>query len=484
MVTLMHMPRTPRKILSFQIESATKRRMISRKSSGDKNGWTPISYPDPRIDYEECRIANARDHHHHEDKDMGSKLLLCDPDGILNFDGISMLADKMRAFDEKHTDSEKELSEEPSFDDPPRPVIAIAMTTRMDISDIIHDFAFYTFEDEEDMVNDAAMYFANYLHREWFSEDKDDGGTAHKYKRSGFRQDEELKGNVNAANEARAANGILIFISIKDNICFISSGNGISAVLPWWRLEKVEYSMNDNMRTGHYFDALVGAIADMTMMLDEGPPTPSEKVADFLTRFGVFLLFSVITFFMALNGEYRDRQLRYEDAELVSEMDSVERIKARRKLKSYNELSCPICLEPFMSNENESEGEGDRGGEDGSDRKSRQKMPRVDSFGIPICGSDKKILKILRCGHAFDETCWRIWISSEACTDPFLCPVCRTDIAHSREDRPADENGGELSRSVPTIQYGTFDESPSIRPDDENSEDSSIVDFGWPIVRR
>ena len=58
-------------------------------------------------------------------------------------------------------------------------------------------------------------------------------------------------------------------------------------------------------------------------------------------------------------------------------------------------------------------------------------MKRVDSFGIPIIGSDDKPIKLLRCGHIFDLSCWQMWVDSGT-GNPWICPVCRQDIGRPK----------------------------------------------------
>lgn len=323
------------------------------------------------------------------------------------------------------------------------PEIAVAIVSKMDLPDILHEFSFYTFEDEDDMINDAAQYFASYLHNAWFGRDGTNGGggAGESTKQGEGCEDQDY----NVRNEA---NGILIFISVADRVCFISSGNAIASVLPWWRLERVVSGMKDDMRSGDYFHAISSAIDDIALLLDEGPPTMSEKTVDFLRRFGVVLLFSSITFFLAICGEYRDRRKRYEQAEFLSEMDDVERDKARILQREFKTDSCPICLESFHNVK------------EGTSRGLDRGMTRFDSYGIPTKGNDGKEIKILRCGHIFDYTCWRCWITSSSCGDPGICPVCRSNITKRQRERDDESDVHEMmsnnNEEVHTDGYGTF----------------------------
>ena len=64
-------------------------------------------------------------------------------------------------------------------------------------------------------------------------------------------------------------------------------------------------------------------------------------------------------------------------------------MKAVTLMMEYNVQTCPICLEPFPSDD-----------DDATDNDN----------GIPKIGSDKLPIKLLRCGHAFDQTCWKCYV--------------------------------------------------------------------------
>lgn len=41
---------------------------------------------------------------------------------------------------------------------------------------------------------------------------------------------------------------------------------------------------------------------------------------------------------------------------------------------------------------------------------------------------------MLRCGHIFDESCWKTWVNS-GFGNPCICPVCRQDVGKSVQRR-------------------------------------------------
>jgi hypothetical protein len=88
-------------------------------------------------------------------------------------------------------------------------------------------------------------------------------------------------------------------------------------------------------------------------------------------------------------------------------------------------MSCPICLENFDIKAEESTRD---------EENICSGMRRVDSYGIPLSGTDGEPLKILRCGHVFDSSCWGTWVHSGQ-GNPNQCPVCRMDVGGERRRR-------------------------------------------------
>jgi uncharacterized membrane protein YgcG len=317
----------------------------------------------------------------------------------------------------------------------------------MNVPAVLRQGSYYTYEDEDDMVNDAAQIFARYLHDAWWQQ-PDEADCDAKRKDCGSSSSDY---------------GILIFLSIQDRVCFISTGSAISAVLPWWRLEHIVSSMKPDLRQRDYGHALLAAIDDLVTMLAAGPPTISDRLHDFMARFGVVIAFAVFTFFFGAWGEYRDRRKRWQYAESRSKLTLVEKEKARLLQREFKTRSCPICLDPFeFGDMEEEEGKYDEtakatgtesmssAGEEGDPEKAAVStattstlscaLKRVDTYGIPLRGMDRKKIKMLRCGHIFCDTCWKGWVHSGH-GNPCFCPCCRQDVGkysakkRSRRDR-------------------------------------------------
>ena len=192
-------------------------------------------------------------------------------------------------------------------------------------------------------------------------------------------------------------------------------------------------------------------------MLLAGPPTIKDRLRDFLTRFGVVIAFAIFTFFFGAWGEYRDRRKRWQYTESRSKLNGFEKEKARLLQRDFKTSACPICLELFDCDEDQ---KLDSKQSDGRTFLSGT-LKRVDSYGIPLYGSDRKRIKLLRCGHIFCESCWKGWVHS-GYGNPCICPVCRQDVGKPSKNhkkrcrRPAaiprsqvslTDNEGEVSES-------------------------------------
>jgi TPM domain len=162
--------------------------------------------------------------------------------------------------------------------------LAVATVRKMNLAAILRQSTnYYSYEDEDDMVNDAAQIFARNLHDTWWSFSNGDNETA---------PDVE---NINRSNDPDF--GILLFLSVQDRVCFISTGSGVSSILPWWRLDHIVASMKPDLRRRDYGIALLRAIDDLSQMLQTGPPTLYDRMHDFVARFGVVIAFALFTFF-------------------------------------------------------------------------------------------------------------------------------------------------------------------------------------------
>lgn len=430
-------------------------------------GWTPNIYPNPIVNPVRCKIVGI--HPPNNTPTWSSPpstpaipppppppLRLCDPDWMLGGLYLEDIATQLYNFSNTFgylPGNEWDVEVVPNGRQRwlgnggkkgPRPLphvdLAVATVRKMNLPAVLNEGAYYTYEDEDDMVNDAAQIFARTLHDNWWSTslqpsvDGQNTGTP------------QIPGILDA--EA-ASHGILIFLSVQDRVCFISTGAAISTILPWWRLDHIVSSMKPDLHRRDYGNALLQAMQDLSNMLEAGPPTFQDRLHDFFARFGVVIAFAVFTFVFGAWGEYRDRRKRWQFAEQRSRLNSMEREKAWQLQRDYRNKCCPICLENFRAKRDDElslasdktpvECNGVASttitntiGDDGEakNESALSPTPSCMDYEMPVLGADGKKIKILRCGHIFCETCWRSWVHS-GCGNPCNCPLCRQDIGKS-----------------------------------------------------
>ena len=329
--------------------------------------------------------------------------------------------------------------------------VAVALVQKINLPAILRADSYFFYSDQDDMVNDAAQYFARYVHDTW---------------------SKKLSQEQKATNGSTPTNIILIFISVEDRICYISSGTRMTTILPWWRLEHVVQDMKQDLRKNRTGEALGIAIQDITELLVEGPPTLGDRVNDFVDRFGIVILFTVFTFIFATWGECRDRRGRMFFAEKKTRLTKAEKEKARSLQREFQTKACPICLDPFQNQpiqddemDDEDDDDGSMNNEKTSNKKKENNMKRVDSYGIPLVGTDNQPIKLLRCGHIFDQQCWQLWVDSGQ-GNPWSCPVCRQDVCRPKRGSSSRATGerrrGDDQSSLFTRMFVASTSGPSM----------------------
>ncbi|KAL3908355.1 MAG: hypothetical protein SGILL_008514, partial [Bacillariaceae sp.] len=221
----------------------------------------------------------------------------------------------------------------------------------------------------------------------------------------------------------KGGTGVLIFLDVHDRVIFISRGGALDKILTDSRVDTVIRDISSSMKQAKYHSGLSEAIDRIVSFVEAGEPNFWERILYFFHPENFFVVFWV---FLAVNGFYRawkQQREQREYAQLASQLSELDRAQAEALQGNYQpQTSCPICLESFDSG---------------------------------TLGSDGQPIKLLRCGHIFDESCWSEWVSSGR-GDVTKCPVCRMDVATSPA-APAPsasdhrtENATTVAESVPT----------------------------------
>jgi|NOAtaT_6_FD_contig_101_665313_length_1538_multi_8_in_0_out_0_2 uncharacterized membrane protein YgcG len=226
---------------------------------------------------------------------------------------------------------------------------------------------------------------------------------------------------VGTVHESCDGTGVLLFLSIEDKTCFISVGKALSQVLTDHRLDYViSKVMRPDLRHKQYDKAIIGGVRQIKSFIVQGPPSIHERLHFISLDLTPFVLFVLIAALFVRITEYRQRRSRSEYAAVCSQLNEIERSRALALQGMYNCTSCPICLEPFQVHDKITQSTN-RTEEKDNDTTQERLLHDVS------IGSDGLPVRLLRCGHIFDETCWHEWVKNGR-GDATSCPICRADI--------------------------------------------------------
>jgi len=204
--------------------------------------------------------------------------------------------------------------------------------------------------------------------------------------------------------------GVLLFVSILDRAMFISTSNGVEPILTRTRLESImEQKMKSYLKERKYAEALEEYIRTVEEYFAKGPPS-------FWEVYFVVVLLSIIACGFKVDT-YIEKGKKREYALVHSQLTKLDREKAMVLMGKYKCTSCPICLEDFRLVSNVAVG--------------HREEERVASKKEKYLGSDGKPIQVLKCGHAFDVSCWENWITKGSAGFDGKCPICRHDIKPS-----------------------------------------------------
>jgi uncharacterized membrane protein YgcG len=247
-------------------------------------------------------------------------------------------------------------------------------------------------------------------------------------------------GSVISNVSCKGGTGILVLVSVEDKTCFISTGKALSHILTDGRLDTIISNvMKPSLREGHYNTAIVMAIRQMKIYMNLGPPTLHERLQYMCMEYYPFVLFMLIAAMFIRMAEYKQQQSRSDYATVRSRLDEIEKSRALALHGKYDCTSCPICLEQFQSkkNNNSDIDESEVDTKNSGAYESLLQPYLIGSNGLPV--------KLLRCGHTFDETCWNEWVANGK-GNPMLCPICRLDIGVNEPDS-SQELGADILSS-------------------------------------
>jgi uncharacterized membrane protein YgcG len=262
--------------------------------------------------------------------------------------------------------------------------IAVALVEQMDF---VNNDAYR--ENEVDM-EEIARQFAMSLHNKW--------GIGQEM--LAIDEEDSTESNISGGT------GVLLFLSVRDRVVFISVGGALKQVLTSGRIKRIIHKhMTAELKRANFELGLTRGIDAIVELLERGEePSLLEKFFDRWFNMDNIVVFVWIICVLGnvLKQWKRQREQRIY-AKVAVQFSELDRAKAQALRGSYQRITnCPICLEDFSSKD---------------------------------CGSDGQPLQLLRCGHVFDKTCYQKWISSGR-GHVTKCPVCRADVGPNSADLP------------------------------------------------
>jgi uncharacterized membrane protein YgcG len=297
---------------------------------------------------------------------------LCDPDGILIEEDRQRVSSRITELEGKIAISCGARAKETS-------TLTSSGTIEMAVVVVDRINLIGTYETSRKSVEEAATeHFAIQLHNLW-----------------GVGKVEEC-----------GSTGILALLSIRDRAFYLSRGNAMEPILTDTRLDRMLDKIRPILREQQYGEAVLSIVEQVHHYLELGPPSSNELRNDMLEKLiPLSFLLLVMGFFTFKN--HRDRQEARVYARVQSQLTQLDRDRALALQGTYQCTSCPICLESFE--------------------------PPIDASNVHTMGSDKLPLKLLRCGHVFDETCWNDWVCRGA-GNLDRCPICQQSVGPSNEN--------------------------------------------------
>lgn len=215
--------------------------------------------------------------------------------------------------------------------------------------------------------------------------------------------------------------GILLFLSEVDRAVYISRGKALEPFISSKRIDTIIRTIGPTLRQKRYGKAMRSAFEMIDNYLQNGPDSIDGNDNSSIWSLVLFMAFAGIVLYSRNRQEQRCRQY----IQVETHLNNIDQEYAQALQGRYQTKSCPICLESFKS-----------------------QSPDTITMGTKILGSDGLPLKLLRCGHVFDDTCWSTWISKGQ-GQYNQCPICRTDVRVGEGSRrQRDEANSSQPRSI------------------------------------
>ena len=231
---------------------------------------------------------------------------------------------------------------------------------------------------------------------------------------------------------AQCQSGILIFISKYDRTIYISTGSGVKHILAKSRIARIIGKTRPHLRRGHFGVAVETAVSAIASELDQD--SHSGNLMEMLNRVFGWLVPGSIIFLFFWKATTPDD---YNTARLHAQRLDRERALARSS--TFNQMSCPICLEDFAS-------------------KSEHHFLDEDLSPDPV--PTPWYPELLVCGHKFCCDCLEEWLAR---TD--TCPICRQKAVRVGSAKGTGTTNNDIEDET---KMSSINESPSHFTEEES----------------
>jgi len=285
--------------------------------------------------------------------------------------------------------------------------MGVALVQKMDL---------VPFGDIGDVEERAAEVFARYVHDQW---------------------------GVGMETDSCGGAGILLFLSIQDRAVYISRGSALEAYLTDIRLDAIIANMREYLRAEQYDQAIIHALHDIMAYIDQGPPTAFETGIHIFATVLFPILWVAAIVGTGLRSMYTNSRMHRDYVRVQSQLSEIDRARAEALQGLYRATSCPICLEEWHI---------------------------ADDERVAKMGSDGQPIKLLRCGHCMDESCWAEWINSGRGSIT-KCPICQQDVGAGNVSATPDSGNGTAQMN----QTNQDDQANDVLRENENNDNEDRI---------
>lgn len=275
--------------------------------------------------------------------------------------------------------------------------------------------------------------------------------------------------------DATCQNGVVLFFSISDRAMGVSVGKGLKNVFTDSMLSGYFSNVGQKLRTGEYGKAIVYAVVLVGNILSGKTNLGLQNSSP--AGGGMFLAMIAAGAFIGA-GVYgrRKKRNRYSDCKKV--LQKLDQDRSNADSRQYTATSCPICLEDFEDNQDESRNSNENQKEisngttssSSSNNNTDINQEHVDLMNETGTGkkqektSEIKSRRTLSCEHSYHEDCIVKWFSATASNNNSKCPICRAPImVPSTTQQQGNSNTSRTTTAYPVGWDNGYDDEYRFR---------------------